>query len=514
MDCTKQPICDTLTGPIMPSNTVVELGFVRLDGRRRAPLFRQLYDSIRAAILDGRLTANSRIPSSRDLVKQLGVSRTTVVTAIDQLIAEGYLQTAVGSGTFVSREIPTDRPFLREVPEPEAGQLRPANSTQLSSRGQVFAGKTIAPAPFSGPIKAFRPGVPALDQFPVAIWSQLVRRMWKQLTPRDLSYGPPAGYFPLRQELAKYLSAHRGVRCTAEQVILTGGTQAAIDLVARLCLDTGDEVLFENPGYTSARHCFLGQGARIAPMKIDANGLAFAAAKDAFPNARLAYVTPSHQYPLGHTLPIEKRMELIRWAANGNRWIVEDDYDSEYRYGQKPIPAMQGMDSAGRTLYVGSLSKVAFPALGLGYLIVPAGLASAFEAALATSTRPTSMVDQFVLHEFIREGHFARHLRRMRKTHAERHDVFVSEMERHLPDVFTILGTGAGLHCAAQLRNRRNDTAVASQLAEIGIITRPLSGYYHSSTPKRDRISGLVFGFAPATPGQIRYAVRRMAEVL
>jgi GntR family transcriptional regulator/MocR family aminotransferase len=507
-----------LKGPLLKrKKTITELGFVRLDGRKRTPLFEQLYDSIRSAILEGNLAASSRLPSSRDMVQQLGVSRTTVVSAIDRLIAEGYLQTVLGSGTFVSAEIPDDCPFVNTDPVadhlPNEQTVGSAKS-YLSREGARHERQVSRVPGYLGSLKPFRPGVPALDKFPINVWAQIVRRTWKSIAGKDLSYGEPAGYFPLREAIAEYLRAHRGVRCTSDQVMIVSGTQQAVDMVSRLCVDPGDTVLFENPGYACARDVFATNGAKVVPMSIDNHGAMVNKATTKFPNSRLAYVTPSHQYPLGVTLPIERRMELIRWAGRTGGLILEDDYDSEYRYAQKPIPAMQGLDSACRTLYVGSFSKVIFPALSLAYVIVPEQMFPVFENAIYLNSRPVSLVDQYVLTDFIREGHFGRHLRRMRKTHAIRRETFVTEVARHASDTLEILGSEAGLHCSAILRNGLSDEVAAQKLEEARIIARPLSSYYMDGTPKSDRVNGLVFGFACATPRQIATCMKKAASIL
>lgn len=504
--------------PVMPSqNSIVELGFVRLDPDRKPPLFRQLYDAVRTAILDGRLAAEARIPSSRDLMKQLGVSRTTVVTAIDLLIAEGYLQTIVGSGTFVSKEIPNDRPFVNTrpiSPEETTSRTRAPLSSYLSEHGLQLSKNATRPAGHFGNLCAFRPGIPALDEFPVEVWSQLVRRTWRELSPSQLTYGDPSGLRSLRESVAEYLRAHRGVRCNTDQVFIVNGTQQAIDVTARLTLGQGDQVLFENPGYPNARDAFNSLGAETIPVPVDQNGADFEAAVSRYPNARLAYVTPSHQYPMGVTLSIDRRMELIRWAGENNGLILEDDYDSEYRYGQKPIPAMQGLDSQQRTVYVGSFSKVIFPALSLGYVIVPAQMIRAFEYAMSLVSRPSSLVDQYVLTDFIREGHFGRHLRRMRKTYSARRDVFVEEIHKQLPGKLEVIGGEAGLHCAVRYQGNLRDRTAALQLEAAGVITRPLSEYYAPGTALGKQINGLVIGFACANFDQIREAVRTMAAIL
>lgn len=495
--------------------TFYELGFVQLNADFKSPLFRQLYDSIRTAILDGVLTPNSRIPSSRDLMVQLGVSRTTIVTAIDLLIAEGYLQTIAGSGTFVSNELPDDRPFINSAPiklrASTAALALPKSSRRNPGREKSQASPTDA---FPISPKAFRLAVPALDEFPRAIWSKITRRIWNTLSPSKLSYGNPAGYFPLRQSIAEYLRINRGVRCETEQVMIVSGTQQAIDVVAKITLNDGDKVLYENPGYVNGREALIQHGAQIVPVTVNENGTMTDQATKQCPEAKLIYVTPSHQYPVGPTLPIERRLELINWAGKTNGLILEDDYDSEYRYSQKPIPSLQGLDLSNRTIYVGSFSKVIFPALGIGYAVVPPKMVQEFEHALRLASRPVSFVDQVILNEFISEGHFGRHLRRMRKTYAIRRQTFVDEVQKQLSDSLTIVGSPAGLHCAAILKTGEQDTVVSERLAEAGIVTRPLAYYYQKGTPKTKRLNGLVFGFACVSPAQIKSGLRKIAEVI
>lgn len=488
-----------------------EFGFLRLDARRKRPLFRQLYDQIRSAILEGRLKADSRIPSSRDLMEQLGVSRTTVVSAIDMLIAEGYLLTSHGRGTFISSEIP-DEQILPQKVETSDGANSKGSSNHLGKYGESILDSDRSNW-HTGTSRPFCPGEPALDEFPIQVWSKIVRRVWKSLDPSMLSYGEPAGYRPLRTQIAEYLSVRRGVNCDPSQVMIVSGTQQAVDIVSRISIDAGDEVLFENPGYVSARDSFVKHGAKIIPVPVDDSGVILEQAIRKHHRARLAYVTPSHQYPLGVTLPIERRLALLNWAKENHSLILEDDYDSEYRYAQQPLPCLQGLDSASRTIYVGSFSKVVFPALGLGYAIVPQQMVTSFENALKLTSRPGSQVDQIVLSKFIREGHFVRHLRRMRKTHALRRETFVTEIEKNLGDKLEVIGSPAGLHCTTILKTKQRDTHLVAALDEIGIIARPLSGYYLPGTKSRDRKNGLVFGFASASPAKIRKRVREMKEL-
>jgi len=497
-------------------------GIVKLDGRRKRPMFRQIYDSIRNAILDGKLSKGFALPSSRELATELGVSRMTVVSAYDQLIAEGYLTSAVGRGTFVSQELPEEHQLVQfktrntGVAVQGTGNQATAladSDSYLSSLGREYLAQSGGlPSLLQGPLKAFRPGVPALDHFPIETWTRISRLRWKKFSANDLSYGHPAGHPGLRRSIAEYVQAFRGVRCDHRQVMVLSGTQQAIDVTARLTLQPGDQVLFENPGYRTARSAIVASGAKIVPMPVDENGAIIGEGIRRAANARLAYVTPSHQFPMGVTLSIERRMELIEWARQNQSIIIEDDYDSEYRYAQRPIPSLQGLDPSQRTVYIGSFSKVIFPALSIGYAVVPPGMVEAFETALAIVSRPPSILDQIILNDFIKQGHFGRHLRRMRKVHQERRTALVESIAIHLSDKLQIVGSDAGLHCTAQLLNGQNPEVLANRIRENGIAIRDIGQYEFEETRDDERTNGLLFGFACATPGQIRSAVRSIVE--
>jgi len=493
------------------------LDIVRVDARKNEPIYRQIYSSIRNAILTGKLGKSDPLPSTRELAVQLGLSRMTVVNAYDQLTAEGYLTSTVGSGTFVSEDLPEEQQMVkfRSAIQPAASEKTVASSaTYLSKAGKQFeAAQSSAPEFLPGKLLPFRPGVPALDEFPKETWSKICRTHWKSFSDQDLSYGHSAGYLPLRKSIAEYVRAFRGVRCTQDQVMIVSGTQQAIDVSSRLLVDPGDKVLFENPGYPTARAALLAAGAKVVPMPVDKTGARVDDGIGRAPDARMVYVTPSHQYPLGVTLPIERRMELINWAQQNNSLIIEDDYDSEYRYAQKPIPSLQGLDQAERTVYIGSFSKTIFPALGIGYAVVPPAIIPAFESALGLVARPPAMLDQIILNDFIEQGHFGRHLRRMRKIHQERRTVFVESVSELLDDKLEIVGSDAGLHCTAFLNTQEKDTDVAKRISDAGVIIRSLSDYCVAEPgTKTDSTvrNGLIFGFACAKPTQIRNAVKRI----
>ena len=355
-----------------------------LDTTSSVPLYRQLYDRLRLAILTGQLAPGARLPATRTLADELGVSRNTVYIAYQQLLAEGYIDSKVGHGTRVARV--TTETLLTL---PSTSQLRrsvqdDASRPHVSQRGMNMAGLPPLPRPqvSSEPGKppAFRAGVPALDLFPYQIWAQLVTRRVRHSLQEASDDQDPAGYRPLREAIAAHIGVTRGVRCTADQVIVVSGAQAALDLATRILLDPGDMAWIEDPGYPGARGALEGAGAQLVPVPVKEDGLDVGAGRARCPQARLAYVTPSHQFPLGVTMSLAQRLALLEWANQANAWILEDDYDSEYRFSGRPLEALQGLDSTNHVIYLGTFSKVLFPALRLGYLVVPPDLTEVFVA--------------------------------------------------------------------------------------------------------------------------------------
>ena len=373
-------------------------------------MYRQLYDKLRRAILDGRLRAGAKLPSTRGLAQELAIARNTVMGAYEQLLAEGYLEGKTGSGTYVARTLPEAVLNISPV-RPTASVTR--NPGRLSRRGQTLATNRLG-IRYIEPPRPFRPGTPAIDHFPFDLWSRLLAKYWRREPAGLLPYTDPAGYEPLRAAIAEYISAARAVRCDPEQIIVVSGAQQALDLATRLLLDPGDEVWMEDPGYNGARAAFLGAGVKPVAVPIDNDGLDVTMGEKLSPHARLAYVTPSHQYPTGVVMTLSRRLGLLRWAERKRRWILEDDYDSEFRYASRPVPSLQGLDKSGTVIYCGTFSKVLFPSLRLGYIVVPASLVDAFRGAKAVVDRHCPTVEQAVLAEFIAEGHLARHIRRMR----------------------------------------------------------------------------------------------------
>ncbi len=489
-------------------SAVVPFTTLSLDAESQVPLYRQLYEALRQAILTGQLRAGFRLQSTRELAAELGVSRNTVMNAFEQLLAEGYLEGQVGSGTYVSRALPDDMLHARADVAKVSGARRKGRA--LSDRGKVIASTLINASPAEGHTRAFRLGTPALDAFPFDVWMKLTARHWRYPRRDLLGYGDSAGYTPLREAISEYLGAARAVRCAPDQVIITSGTQQALDLAARLLLDAGDSVWIEDPGYLGARSAMVGAGARLVPVPVDDEGLDVAAGANLCPTARLVYVSPSHHFPLGVTMSLARRLSLLEWASRAGAWILEDDYDSEYRYSGRPLAALQGLDKEGRVIYLGTFSKMLFPSLRLGYMVVPPDLAEAFKNARAILSRFSPSIEQAVLTDFITEGHFARHIRRMRALYQERQQCLINAARRELGDALELEPNEAGMHLVGRLPYGVDDLAASREASRLGIEVPALSLY----CIERKRRSGLLLGYAGYDEREIRKGVRLLAGAL
>jgi GntR family transcriptional regulator/MocR family aminotransferase len=481
---------------------------VSLDPATATPLFRQLYEGLQRSILDGTLAPGVRLPATRSLAEELGVSRNTVLNAYEQLLAEGYLDGKLGSGTYVSCTLPEEMTQVRQT----ADKARPPLTRRrtLSQRGELLARTSATVGRSARTPRPFRPGIPALDAFPFETWMRLVARHNRR-PPRDLlSYGHPAGYAPLRKAIAAYLGPARAVHCDPEQVLVLTGSQPGLDLIGRILLDPGDAAWVEEPGYPSARAALLGAGVRVVPVPVDGDGLDVAAGSARCPNARLVYVTPSHQYPLGVTMSLSRRLALLEWARRANAWVVEDDYDSEFRYAGRPLAALQGLDQDGCVLYLGTFSKTLFPALRLGYLVVPPDMVDAFAAARAVCDRQTPTLTQAVVADFLAEGHFHRHIRRMRTLYSDRQETLLRAAQRELGGLLEVCPCATGLHLMGWLEGGRDDQQASQAAARAGVEAPPLSSY---CLERRER-GGLLLGYAGSDARQIRDAVRRLGSAL
>jgi GntR family transcriptional regulator / MocR family aminotransferase len=486
-------------------------GLLGLPTPSSQPLYQQLYEGIRSAILSGRLAGGTRLPSTRALAEQLCISRSTVINAFDQLLAEGYIFGLRGSGTYVARVLPDD---LLQVPLEQ--QRRPSSSQiggAISRRGAALAALPELPVNDQYPGEhnhTFQVGLPAIDEFPRKLWGQLLARCWRRGAPALLDYQYTAGYAPLREAIAAHVAAARGVRCDARQVIVTAGSQQALALTAHVLLDPGDAAWIEDPGYKGARAALLATGARLVPVPIDSEGLNLAAGLARHARPRLVYMTPSHQFPLGVTMSLARRLALLEWAASAGAWLLEDDYDSEFHYAGRPLPALQGLDSAGRVIYIGTLSKVLFPALRLGYLIVPPTLVDAFVRARAAADMHSPALEQAVLAEFMREGHFVRHIRRMRARYTERQAALLDAAGRDLAGLLDVRPAATGMHLLGWLPAGVDDLAAAERAGAAGVRVLPLSWLRLEPSER----GGLLLGYAAADERAIRDGVRRLAEAL
>lgn len=480
--------------------------FQPMRGAGQAPLQLQLYAAIRAGVLDGRLAPGERLPSSRALGEDLGLSRNTVLGAYDRLVAEGYLAARAASGVYVADDVPAD------LGRPGPG---PAGPASFSQRGR----RLIAAAPELGgqalPVaRPFMVGLPALDEFPIATWRRITNRRLRRPALALFGSGDAQGLPALRQALAGYLTEARGLNCVAGQILVVSGAQQALDLVGRVLLDPGDMVVVEDPGYAGAREALAAVGARIEALPVDAQGLDPEDIARLPDRPKLVAVTPSHQFPLGGTMPLPRRLGLLALARDSGCLIVEDDYDCEYRYGTPPLPALQGLDGGERVIYVGTFSKVLFPGLRLGYLVLPPHLVAGFVRAKATADGHAPPLPQAVLADFIAEGHLAQHVRRMRKLYRERQQALLTALQRHCGRLLQsgALRVGpaeAGLHLVAEFTDGRDDRELAAAAAAQGLMVAPLSRY-----GQRRQLSGLLLGYAAFTPAQIDQAVQVLAGLL
>ncbi len=453
----------------------------------KGELWHWLYKDIRAAVLDGRIPIGARLPSTRTLSKQLKVSRATVVTAFQRLCDEGLAITETGSGTYIKVDTPQSAFGRSSIQSP-----RTEKAVTLARRAAAVIQETKASAGFRTTGKAFRSCEPALDLFPREVWGRVASRVARRAPLSLYTYGNAAGYTPLRRAIAEYIGGTRGVVCLPEQVVITTGTQQGISLLAQLLLNPGDDVWVEDPGYYGARHAFRAAGANVVSISVDNEGIDVASGRRAAPGARMAYVTPANQYPLGLSMSSTRRAALLQWAREGDAWIVEDEFDAEYRYAGVPIPSLQSQDRHGSVLYVGTFSKILFGSLRLGFLILPEALVDPFIRYRYSIDRQVSTIDQAILAEFITEGHLGHHLQRMRKAYAERADILRHGVSQHLRGLLTLAPVDAGMRSIGWLNANDSDNSAAQRACAAGLEVEALSSFsvQHFCPP------GLILGFA------------------
>ena len=479
---------------------------IALDRKSGKPLHKQVYEAFSAAIVGRNLRAGQRVPSSRALALELRISRIPVLNAYSQLLAEGYFETRRGSGTFVSTSLPDQWISLGRGPV-VSFQARPER--RLVSRRSILL-PFYRRAPWTGKWGAFIVGQLAFEHFPFRIWSSLVNRHVRTVRVSSLHYGDPMGSEDFRDTIASYLRTARAVNCDASQIMIVSGSQQALEVTARVLLDPGDKVWIEEPGYWLARQVFAMAGCELVPVPVDEGGLQVSAGIAQSRKARAAFVTPSHQFPLGVTMSASRRLQLLDWAHRSGSWIIEDDYDNEYRYESMPIASLQGLDRNSRVIYIGTFSKTLFPSVRLGYIVIPRDLVGRFLAVRQAMDICPPHLYQAVLNDFIAEGHFARHIRRTRLVYGERRNVLVEALRSELGTSVEVWGAEAGMHLVVTLPKGLRDRTLSELAALQGLWLWPLSRCYLGPA----RRQGFILGFGSTTPKQIPKAVTQLRRVI
>ncbi len=478
---------------------------IKIDRDETKPLHRQVYDGYREAILRGDLLPGQRIPSSRDLASEVHVSRFPVLQAYSQLLAEGYFESQIGSGTYISSTLPEQMMSSEHLVE---------NAAHGPSGDRPVAGRNLLYPKFPRDSVlrtwgAFGVHQAAFDQFPFRVWSELVTRHSRNPWSSSLQKIDPMGLPRFREEICHYLRTARSVKCEPEQIMVVSGSQQALDITARVLLDPGDSVLIEEPGYSLQRTLLAAAGCRLIPVPVDDQGMDLANAPQC-KGAKAAFVTPSHQFPLGSTMSASRRLHLLNWAQSAGAWVIEDDYDSEYRYGSLPIASLQGLDVNERVIYIGTFSKILFPSIRTGYLVIPPDLVNLFEAVrFATDIFPPYL-NQEVLADFMKLGHLAQYIRKMRCIYGERRQVLVESLQSEFGDFLRVLGASGGMHLSVALPAGFNDVELSTRAAADKLVLWPLSRCYIGDKPRH----GFVLGFGSVSAEEIPGAVRRMRAAI
>lgn len=479
---------------------------IAIDRRSERPVSMQLYVALREMILADAFTAGDRLPASRTLARDLGVSRTTVIEAFDRLTAEGLVESRTGSGTYVSVALRADRPKPAEVHAGEPRRIAPPLSKIMGEAVSRFSERQRLPhVP-----RAFTTALPAFDAFPMAQWARLSAKYWRGGRDDVMGYGDPCGDPRLRRMIATHLRANRGIVCDAGQIFIVGGAQQAFHLIGTTLLDPHDRVWFENPGAIGARNSLIATGAELVPIPVDGDGLRVDEGLRRSPHFRLAFVTPSHQQPLGSVMSLERRFALLHAAGQAGAWVIEDDYDGEFFYGGRPPPTLKSVDTTGLVIYVGTFSKSLFPALRLGYFVAPPALVDIFRAIMSKFLQGVPSSTQAVVAEFIDEGHFGSHIRRMRRLYAERHEALLGAAAQRLHGLLDVVPTHSGLHTVAFLDAGVPELDVVGAADERRITVSPIGRFAVVPVDVR----GLVLGFGGVRPEEIAAGVGVLAEVL
>ena len=479
------------------------LATLEIDRSSRVPIYRQIEDFLRQMILNGSFLPSQKLPSTRELALELGVSRITIKSVYEQLISEGYVQGKTGAGTYVSEGLDSEKPV---VPSLELTEKVYLFGTFSQTAEHISFSKASARY---GSILPFRPGVPALDQFPIKKWNKYLSRATKS-DIINFSYGDLLGSKKLRVSIAHHLADSRGMQVDPQQILITSGAQQAFVLIAYVLMNKNDTVWYENPGHIAGRDVMRIVGGDVSPIPIDGEGLDLPYAIQNFSRPKLIFTTPSHQQPLGITMSLRRRLALLNYANKNDSWIIEDDYDSEFRYRGRPLPALSALDKVGRVLYVGTFSKSLFPSVRVGYVVVPEILMDTFAKARNIFGQTSSAITEEALSNFMDDGAFAEHIRKMRRLYRDRRDILLEAIQEYCSKTLKAHQTDAGMHIIADIKNGLSDRLVHSELLNSGIDSLPLSIYYEGPA----RRQALVLGFSGVRRKVIPKLVSKMGSVL
>lgn len=485
------------------------LTFINLDRTLKTPLYIQLYEAMKQGVFEGMLKHGDRMPSTRSMAAEFSISRNCVLLAFEQLTLEGFLTGKTGDGTYVSEQINELKPEKRKAKKPavlEEKLLPPTEMTDLPLHTKYVLNYIGQEA-----MLPFQPSIPSLVDFPFQIWARIAANVYRNIHQLHLGYDSAQGYLPLREALTDYLRINRSINCTAEQIVLVNGSSQAMHLIAEILLKKEEQCWMEDPGFLRAKSAFARFGAKICPVPIKKTGMDLDYAMQYFPAAKLAYVTPSHQYPLGETMPLMERIKLLKWAAQKDMWVIEDDYESEFRYVNRPIPALKGLDTFGKVIYVGTFNKTLFPALRIGYMVLPsAAIAQQFTIAKAVIDRQSPVIDQAILTEFIVAGHYTRHLRRMRLIYRKAQEELIALLKQHLGSELRIEVAEAGMHLVAWLLSDQDATAIALKARANGVYIYAVD----ELTVDFKHPKALIIGFTGFSREMMEAAVLKLKDIL
>ena len=480
------------------------LSTLEINRSSSAPIYRQIEDFLRQMILDGALLPSQKLPSTRELALELGVSRITIKSVYEQLISEGYVQGKTGAGTFVSEGLDGETPVV-----PSVDTIRKDYFDGNFSKIAEHISFSQASARY-GSILPFRPGVPALDKFPVKRWNKYLSRATTKSDIANFSYGDLLGSEKLRASIARHLADSRGMKVDPKQILITSGAQQAFVLISYVLMNKNDTVWYENPGHIAGRDLLKIVGGDVSPVPIDKEGLNLPYAVLNFSKPKLIFTTPSHQQPLGITMSLQRRLTLLKYAHENASWVIEDDYDSEFRYRGRPLPALAALDKVGRVLYVGTFSKSLFPSVRIGYVVVPEILVDTFAKTRNIFGQTSSAITEEALSNFMDDGGFAEHIRKMRRLYRERRDILLDALKNHCSNILEPQQTDAGMHIIADIKNGMSDRLAHLELLNAGIDSLPLSIYYEGSVQRQ----ALVLGFSGVQKKVIPKLVTRMGRIL